>query len=599
MSTEVIREFLVSLGYKVDTTGERRFVDGVKNVSKEVVALGTVAAATATVVFAAVAKMASGLEELYFVSQRTKASAANIKALGFAADQMGSSASAIQGTIESLAKFLRINPAGESLIQSWGVQTRDANGELRDTTDLLKDLGKLFRGMPYAQAYARANFLGIDEKSLQALIKGTDEFSARYQQILKRYGLDVDSAAEKSHLFEVRLRDLKANFEVLSLVVGDRLIGILNQLQYRWDSLDDTTKSNIQTVAKWVAGIVAGLAVLAGGPIAWVTALATAIGLLWDDYKTWKEGGKSLIDWKAWEPGITAATDAVKTLVGWIEKLEESTRKALDSLGKWAAQKLATGDSLGRPGSLGRKVFEGISYANGYDPRTGEKIPVDTQSEWSGLSAAQKKGYIDRYQALSEGAKKAYDTAFPGLSAAIRKEVSATPDGDTLGLRNNNPGNLRSGPGGSFGRYKTPQEGLNDLSRQLGLYYNGTSQAAGYRKLQTVRDIIGTYAPPNENNTAAYVADVAGRLGVKPDAQIDLNDVATKTKLMQAITLHENGRNPYSDAMYQQAAGANLSAQTTINVYGTNPKETAAEVGRQQDSVNQRLVRNFQTTAAM
>lgn len=600
MASETIREFLVALGYKVDTSGERKFVDGVKNVSKEVAALGVAAVATATAVMAGVTKMANGLEELYFTSQRTRASAENIKALGFAADNLGSSSDAARGSIEALAKFLRINPGGESLIKSWGIQTRDANGELRDTTELLTDLGKLFRSMPYAQAYARANVLGIDEKTLQAIIKGTDQFSDRYKQILARYGLDVTKATELSHQFNISLRDLKANFEVLGTVVGVRIIGILNELEYRWNSLDASTKDNIKTTAEWIAGLVAGLAVILGGPVVWIGALATAIGLLWDDYKVWKEGGKSLIDWAKWEPGITAATDGIKTLVGWIEKLEAATSRALDSLGKWAAQKLASGDSLGKAGSLGRKVFEGIAYANGYDPRTGTKIPENAQSNWNGMSPSEKKGYIDRYQALSGGAKKAYDTAFPELSASIRKELSGPAVGDALGLRQNNPGNLRTGPGGTFGSYATPQEGLNALSNQLSLYFTGQSAAAGHKKLLTVRDILSTYAPSSENNTGAYIADVAGRLGVSPDAQLNLNDVATKAKLMQAITLHEQGRNPYSDAMYQQAAGAQLSTQTTINVYGPgNPQETASAVGREQDSVNQRLVRNFQTTAAM
>ncbi|HET6804874.1 MAG TPA: hypothetical protein VFH59_05455, partial [Frateuria sp.] len=91
MSTSVIREFLVRLGYKVDSTGERKFIDGVKHVTEETQKLGLAAAAAATAVAAAVTKMASNLEDLYFMSQRTGASAQNIKAIGFAASQMGSS----------------------------------------------------------------------------------------------------------------------------------------------------------------------------------------------------------------------------------------------------------------------------------------------------------------------------------------------------------------------------------------------------------------------------------------------------------------------------------------------------------------------------
>jgi hypothetical protein len=42
-------------------------------------------------------------------------------------------------------------------------------------------------------------------------------------------------------------------------------------------------------------------------PIGWVVALGVAILALYDDYKTWQEGGKSLIDWSKWAPGINYA----------------------------------------------------------------------------------------------------------------------------------------------------------------------------------------------------------------------------------------------------------------------------------------------------
>jgi hypothetical protein len=608
MSTEVIREFLVSLGYKVDSSGERKFIDGVKNVSKEVAALGVAAVATATAVMAGVTKMANGLEELYFTSQRTRASAENIKALGFAADNLGSSSDAARGSIEALAKFLRINPGGESLLKSWGIQTRDANGELRDTAVLLTDLGKLFRSMPYAQAYARANVLGIDEKTLQALIKGTDEFSDRYKQILARYGLDVTKATELYHQFNISLRDLKANFEVLGTVVGTRIIGILNELEYRWDSIDASTKDNIKTVAEWVAGLVAGMAIILGGPVVWIGALAAAIALLWDDFKVWKEGGKSLIDWGKWKPEIDLAKAGIDMIGDGLNNL-------------WAIAKFAWPHIVEGWHELTEAVKEAYEWVMKVvhaveGSKAVQWVLEKTQGTRDAVGAAYSKGFQWLKASVDAGmtpdAKKDA-AAFGNAASQIWNQITGKPyehgqpgapapaDGSQpLGIRQNNPGNLRTGPGGTFGSYATPQEGLNALSNQLGLYFNGQSRAAGFQKLQTIRDIISKYAPSSENNTPAYIADVAGRLGVSPDAQLNLNDVATKAKLMQAITLHEQGRNPYSDAQYQQAAGAQLSTQTTINVYGPgNPQETASAVGREQDSVNQRLVRNFQTTAAM
>lgn len=52
-----------------------------------------------------------------------------------------------------------------------------------------------------------------------------------------------------------------------------------------------------------------------------VMALVTALGLLWDDYQTWKEGGESLIDWTAWSKEIDYVINKIKELMEWIKDL--------------------------------------------------------------------------------------------------------------------------------------------------------------------------------------------------------------------------------------------------------------------------------------
>jgi len=109
------------------------------------------------------------------------------------------------------------------------------------------------------------------------------------------------------------------------------------------------------------------------------------------------------------------------------------------------------------------------------------------------------------------------------------------------GYRNNNPGNIRyiksnawngqvSNDDG-FGVYDSPQNGVRALGRQLLAYAK--------RGLVTVRDIIGTWAPSNENDTYAYINDVANQLGIDADARFDVQ--ARLPELAEAIARHENG----------------------------------------------------------
>lgn len=123
------------------------------------------------------------------------------------------------------------------------------------------------------------------------------------------------------------------------------------------------------------------------------------------------------------------------------------------------------------------------------------------------------------------------------------------------GLRNNNPGNIDRHDGtkwqgmatdqsadARFVVFKSAQYGIRAIARLMLTYQN-------QHKLNTVRKIINRWAPPVENNTLAYVRAVAANVGVLPDDVIDVDTVEVMLPLVKAIITHENGKNPYSDAV--------------------------------------------------
>lgn len=111
------------------------------------------------------------------------------------------------------------------------------------------------------------------------------------------------------------------------------------------------------------------------------------------------------------------------------------------------------------------------------------------------------------------------------------------PSGRTLADKNNNPGNIRGRNGLSgFSGYATEQEGWDAMSNQLMRYFNG--QTTG-KKLRTVSDIISTWAPPSENDTASYIKQVAGFVGVGENQELNLADPNVMAKLRTAMAKHE------------------------------------------------------------
>lgn len=125
------------------------------------------------------------------------------------------------------------------------------------------------------------------------------------------------------------------------------------------------------------------------------------------------------------------------------------------------------------------------------------------------------------------------------------------------GIRNNNPGNIRYGanwqglnPDGkkidpAFCVFTAPVYGIRALAKVLTNYKK-------IHNLNTVRQIISRYAPPNENQTTAYIQSVAKQLGVYPDTIIDIEERGVLTVVIKAVIRMENGIQPYSDEIIQQ-----------------------------------------------
>lgn len=109
-----------------------------------------------------------------------------------------------------------------------------------------------------------------------------------------------------------------------------------------------------------------------------------------------------------------------------------------------------------------------------------------------------------------------------------------------LGLRNNNPGNIRpgdawqgmTGTNGGFITFQDVSWGLRALATDLANKIN--------RGLTTIRAIVSTYAPPEENDTEAYITSVSDDTGIDDNQPLSM-DTGTLHRLMRAIINHENG----------------------------------------------------------
>lgn len=136
--------------------------------------------------------------------------------------------------------------------------------------------------------------------------------------------------------------------------------------------------------------------------------------------------------------------------------------------------------------------------------------------------------------------------------------------GKTCGERNNNPGNIRPasytwqgqtgiavcGVSGRFVVFSSPVYGIRAIVKDLRTKYG--------RGLNTIRKIITVYAPPSENNTEAYIQQVAKSMKIGPDTVLNMQDQTTVSNFVVAIIKHENGRVIYSAQLISEGVALGL-----------------------------------------
>jgi hypothetical protein len=240
-ATDTIKEFLVGLGFNVDTDGLKRFVGGVESATKAVTGFGVAGLAAATAIEAMVTKTSNQMESLYYASQRIGASTDGIRSFQYAAEQVGISSSTAMGEIEGLGMRLRMMPGLINQLQGAGANMFDSTGKALETQervfnviDMLKRrYGTEGPGLMIASSMAQMYGMNISPQELLQQELHLDEERAKYQkrraEINKAHaGTDPDSQAY--HQFSNDVRDLDTAFGDLEKRIADDFLPIADEV---------------------------------------------------------------------------------------------------------------------------------------------------------------------------------------------------------------------------------------------------------------------------------------------------------------------------------------------------------------------------------
>jgi hypothetical protein len=264
-------------------------------------------------------------------------------AFGGSAEGMTASLTGIKQAMNGLVMFgdASMLPYFNAL----GVNVVDNAGKVRQLDDVMLDLADAFQKMPRDQAYTIGKKMGFDDGTINALVSGRKELQEILDIQKQMYHSDAKAIARSKELTKQQAI-LNAHWQSMKQMIGDALTPILISLIKVVNGFFEFLQKHekvITTVFK-VAAVVIGMLLiptllsagrallgfiapftplirifgLLGAAISPVTiaitALAAAFVLLYDDYKTWSEGGKSLFNWSSFVAGIKDSKMSVDTL---------------------------------------------------------------------------------------------------------------------------------------------------------------------------------------------------------------------------------------------------------------------------------------------
>lgn len=160
--------------------------------------------------------------------------------------------------------------------------------------------------------------------------------------------------------------------------------------------------------------------------------------------------------------------------------------------------------------------------------------------------------------------------------------VIKAQNGLPLGLRQNNPGNIRpgagfigeTGQGGGYSTFASEDEGLRAIQRLLMTYGDQYG-------LNTIRGLANRYAPKSENPTESYIDFISQKTGIGPDEEIDL--AGRGSDLIPAIVGFEQGQQPFSQAQIDRA----------IRAAGTDDPDMVRQILAEDLAPQEKVTSNF------
>ncbi|WP_439597995.1 hypothetical protein [Falsiroseomonas sp.] len=507
----------------------------------------SLSALTAAGTVAGVLRLAGGWAtlgaQLGRTAYRVQTAASALFAMRGAAQLAGSSAEDISQGLEGLGDALSDAVGGrdDTAVQYFrllGINMRDASGQARTASEVLPEVADGIARIADPRLQARVlGALRLPAGLLPYLRQGAAGMRD-YEREARRAGAISEEGAEAARQFEMAQTRLNLAGQGLVNTLAARLAPVLVPLL-------DRLSNWLITQGPQLGAIVADLA---GRFTAWVD--GGGLTRLGERLDAVGSGFSTVIGWMGgMENAATLLGIAlIAKLLSPLLRIGASlTQLAAFRLAPWMMRLLGAG-----AGGLAAGAFiMRPSPVLGGEAEELDRLRRDPEALRRELDPAYAQQRDGSMGLLADVLRANLRAGFP--SGPMQRRAQDLPGdrggpGDRSlprGLRNNNPLNLMwhpaqlaENPGltsdGRFGVYPSMEAGIAQSIRQM--------QLNARRGDDTLARMVSRWAPPGENNTAAYIAAVSRATGLAPDARLDMNNPAVLRSLVMAMAVQENGR---------------------------------------------------------
>lgn len=235
-----------------------KFKAGIASVASSLKTLALVATGMATAAGLMINRAVDQAAALQNLSDKTGVSTTSLQEWSYAAGQVGVDAKAVEGDLVSLTKSMSSPIPGQFNVNlaMLGVSARDASGALKDSGQVLEDLGDKLAGMSTQRAMQWGSKVGISDDTVLLLRQGSEGIAKLRAEAHELGAIIPEDSIKRAAEFKTQINSLRA---VLGSLTSQIAIATLPALSRVVETFKAWVTENRRWIALHTASFMAGL----------------------------------------------------------------------------------------------------------------------------------------------------------------------------------------------------------------------------------------------------------------------------------------------------------------------------------------------------